>query len=167
MFSHRIAEFGEPSRFVEQDGSGYVWVSHAYKGVYRLTLSPDFKAVTRSVYYDSRQGLPGSYHINVFNLENRIVFSSDSGFYIYDDIGNRFLKYQELNKRLGSFAVSNRIIPAGNQRYWFINQGKAALMDFSEPGKLRIDSVSFSPLDGRMVQYYENISRIGNAYLIS
>src|SRR5690606_26309292 len=54
-----------------------------------------------------------------------------------------------------------------NHRYWFINHGKVALMNFSEPGKLLIDSASFSPLDGRMVQYYENISRIGNAYLIS
>ena len=166
-FSHRVEKFGEPSRFVEQDRQGQVWVSHAYKGVYKLTLSPDLKTVTESVYYDSRQGLPGSYHINVFNLENRIVFSSDSGFYIYDAISNRFLNYQELNKRLGTFAFSNRIIPAGNHKYWFIDHGKAALMDFSKAGRLMIDSISFSPLDGRMVQYYENISRIGSAYLIS
>jgi DNA-binding CsgD family transcriptional regulator len=41
-------------------------------------------------------------------------------------------------------------------------------VDFGEPGKLRIDSASFSILNGRMVQDYENISRINeNLSLIS
>jgi len=54
------------------------------------------------------------------------------------------------------------------KKYWFINHGKTALVNFTEPGKIEIDSNQFSLLDGRMVQYYENISRISNSiYLIS
>ena len=119
-------------------------------------------------YYDEKNGLPGSYNINLFTLENKLIFSSDSGFMLYDEISNRFTPYKELNKGLGSFANSNKIISAGIKKYWFINHGKTAMVDFSEPGKLLIDSNRLSLLDGRMVQYYENISPISNTmHLVS
>jgi DNA-binding CsgD family transcriptional regulator/ligand-binding sensor domain-containing protein len=163
-----IAGFHEPSRHIEQDSKGELWVSHAYKGLNKLTLSDDFKKVITQTSYDKKDGLPGNFNINVFNLESKIVFSSDSGFYTYDELSNRFSKYETLNKRLGSFATSNKIINAGNHKYWFINHGKTALVDFREPGNLKISYTPFSILDGRMVQYYENISRISNSiYLIS
>ena len=167
-FYSKIANFGAPSRFVEQDARGDLWVSDAYKGLYRLSLSPDLKKVVSSTYFDQRNGLPGSYNINVFTFENKLVFSSDKGFYSYDDISNHFYPYTALNKNLGAFAASNRIINADNKKYWFINHGKTGLADFSVPGRIQIESNLFRVLDGRMVQYYENISKISNQlYLIS
>jgi DNA-binding CsgD family transcriptional regulator/membrane protein implicated in regulation of membrane protease activity len=168
VFDHKVEGFGEPSRYVEQDNKGQIWVSHAYKGIYKITLSSDLKRATSIKYYDKQYGLPGSYNINVFNLDNRIIFASDSGFYVYDDISDRFYKYQQLNKKIGSFDKSNKIIPALGKKYWFINHGHVSLADFSLPGKLSIDSTRFNILDGRMVQNYENISRINSSiYLIS
>lgn len=167
-FSHQIAGFNEPSRYVEQDSKGDIWVSHAYKGLYKLTLSADLKQAKNIKYFDERNGLPDNFNINIFNLEHRIVFSSDVGFMVYDEISNRFTKYDALNKGLGSFYASNKIINAGLKKYWFINHGRMSLANFSEPGKIAIDSNRFSILDGRMVQFYENISQISNdIYLIS
>jgi DNA-binding CsgD family transcriptional regulator len=167
-FSHKIANFGEPSRYVEQDSKGDIWVSHAYKGLYKLTLSPDLKKATEIKYYDETFGLPGNFNINIFNLENKIVFSSDAGFLLYDEISDRFNPYITLNQKLGSFSTANKIINAGWKKYWFINHGKMSLVDLAKPGKIVVDSSRFSILDGRMVQYYENISRISDKiYLIS
>lgn len=167
-FSHRVEGFGEPSRYVEQDHKGNIWVSHAYKGLYRITVSPDLKKAINIRYYDKKNGLPGSFNINTFNLENRVVFSSDSGFYVYDDISDHFSKYATLNNNLGTFSSANKIIKAANNKYWFINHGRMSLANFTNPGKINIDSNKFNVLDGRMVQYYENISQISNnIYLIS
>lgn len=167
-FHHKIAGFGEPSRYVEKDARGDIWVSHAYKGLYKLSLSPDLQKVTTIRHYNEKNGLPGDYNINIFRMENKLVFSSDEGFFIYDEISNRFKKYEELNKSLGGFASSNKIINAGLNKYWFVNHGKMGMVQLTEPGKMRIDSNRFSILDGRMVQYYENISKISNdIYLIS
>ncbi|CAM4143780.1 Y_Y_Y domain-containing protein [Pedobacter westerhofensis] len=164
----KIDNFWEPSRYVEQDAHGDIWVSHAYKGLYRLTLSADFKKVIKTRHYNAKNGLPGDYNINIFQLENKLIFSSDAGFMLYDELSDRFSRYSVLNKGLGSFAVSNKIISAGLKKYWFINHGKTALADFLEPGKLSVDSNQFSLLDGRMVQYYENISKISaQMYLVS
>lgn len=168
QYFSKIAHYNEPSRYVEQDSRGDIWIGHAYKGLYKLSLSADYKSVIRTQIYDEKNGLPGKYNMNIFLLENKLVFSTDRGFMRYDEISNRFSSYTELNKGLGSFALSNKIINAGVKKYWFINHGKTALVDFLEPGKLHVDSNRFSLLDGRMVQYYENISQISNQmYLIS
>ena len=168
IFDHKIEGFGEPSRYVEQDVKGQIWVSHAYKGIFKLSLNSSLTSVIAKKYYDERNGLPGSYNINVFNLDNKIVFSSDSGFYVYDDITDRFYKYEQLNSKLGSFASSNKIISADGKKYWFINHGRVVLADLSVAGKIAIDSNTFTVLNGQMVQHYENISRINNRmYLIS
>src|ERR1700761_7206909 len=168
VFDHKIEGFGEPSRYVEQDSKGQIWVGHAYKGIYKIILSPDLKKVVSAKYYDKSSGLPDSYNVNVFNLDNRIVFSSDSGFCVYDDISDHFYKYPQLNKKLGTFASSNKIIAAIGKKYWFINHGRVAIADLAVPGKLTIDSNRFNILNGQMVQHYENINLINNSiYLIS
>ncbi|OOQ60715.1 triple tyrosine motif-containing protein [Mucilaginibacter pedocola] len=168
VFENKIEGFGEPSRYVEQDSKGQIWVSHAYKGIYKVTLTPDLKRVASKKYYDKNSGLPDSYNIGVFNLDNRVVFSSESGFYVYDDITDRFYKYTQLNNSLHTFSSSNKVIAAVGKKYWFINHGKVALADLSVPGKLNIDSARFSMLDGQMLRNYENINLINNqVYLIS
>lgn len=167
-FITKISDFGEPSRYVEQDDKGEIWVSQAYKGLYKLTLSADYKRVIKINYFDKKNGLPGNFNINTFSLANKIVFSSDVGFFTYDELSDKFTSYNVLNKSLGSFATSNKIIDAGNKTYWFINHGKTALVNLAEVGKIVVDSTRFSQLDGRMVQFYENISSIGQSkYLIS
>lgn len=167
-FSHKINGFNEPSRHVEQDIKGNIWVSHAYKGIYKLNLNDDLKTVSGIRNYNESHGLPSNYGINIFNLGGRIIFSSAKGFYVYDDITDRFKLYAELNQSLGSFAHSNKVIRAEESLYWFIDHGKVALANFSEPGKIKLDSNKFSILNGRMVQDYENISKINSdLYLIS
>lgn len=90
-FSHKIAGFTAPSRYVEQDTKGNIWVSHAYKGVFKINLNATLTAVKGAIKsYDNKSGLPSDYGINIFNLDGKIVFTSDSGFYVYDDISDKF-----------------------------------------------------------------------------
>jgi ligand-binding sensor domain-containing protein/DNA-binding CsgD family transcriptional regulator len=168
-FSHKVNGFSAPSRYVEQDEKGNIWSSHAYKGLFKMNLNQDLTDIQGPIKnYDQSLGLPSSYGINIFNLFGKIVFSSDSGFYVYDHIIDRFKKYDELNKGLGSFSTSNKVIKADEKSYWFIERGKVALVDFSESGKIKVNSNLFSVLNGRMVQNYENISKIDHdLYLIS
>lgn len=167
-FSHQVSGFGEPSKNVEQDNAGNIWVSHAYKGLFKLSLSSDLKKVTASRSFDKADGLPGNYKVNISRLYNNLLFSSDAGFYIYDELSDKFSPYKELNSKIGKLATSNRIIPATGKKHWFINHGRVALVDLSNPQDPKVNANQFSILDGRMVQEYESISKISDTvYLIS
>ncbi|OAQ39333.1 transcriptional regulator [Pedobacter psychrophilus] len=168
IFSHQIDGFNQPCRYVEQDNRGNIWVSHPYKGIFKINLSSDLRTVKSTKVYDENYGIPTTYGINIFNLDGRIVFSSDSGFYVYDEISDRFAKYNELNDKIGSFSSSNKLIKADDKKFWFVDHGKVALANFSNAGKISIDSSLFNVINGRMVKNYENISKINdNLFLIS
>ncbi|RYY29184.1 MAG: transcriptional regulator [Sphingobacteriaceae bacterium] len=168
LFANQVKGFSAPAKYIQFDQKNNIWIGHAYKGLYRLNLSADFLKVAKVQSYDQKSGLPDNYHIGVFNLEEQLVFATDAGFYRYDDITDRFSNYAQLNRLLGSFSSSNKIIKAADKKYWFINQGKMAMVDFAQPGKIKVDSVSLNMLNGKMLQNYENISRINASnYLIS
>ncbi|ADY52726.1 Two component regulator three Y domain-containing protein [Pseudopedobacter saltans DSM 12145] len=165
---HRLTGFSGPLRYVQQDDKGYLWVSHVYKGVFKLKLSADYSKVTEFREYGINNGLPSDYKINIFNLNGRIVFSTDKGFYIYDEIDDNFHNYSQLNSKLGSFSKSNKIIKADGNQYWFIRKGNISFVDFGKPGQLDIDSNMFRVLKDRMFRDYENVNKINNDfYLIS
>ncbi|MDI3318522.1 ligand-binding sensor domain-containing protein [Pinibacter soli] len=168
IFSHKVEGFNEPSRYVEEDSRGQLWIGHNYNGLYKLTLTDDLTKVASIKSYSEKNGLPHSLQTEVFKLDNQLVFCSEDGVHTYDALGDRFVKYDELNKRLGSFFTVNNIVKADDQHYWFIDHGKIAFVNVSQPGKIEIDSNSFNVLQGRMVDKYENINKIGNdLYLIS
>jgi ligand-binding sensor domain-containing protein/DNA-binding CsgD family transcriptional regulator len=167
-YKETISGFNEASRYVEQDSKGNIWVSHPYKGVFKVILNDNQLVVKSKKEYGKDCGLPSTYGVNIFNLDQKIVFSSDLGFYTYDEIVDKFIPYQILNEKLGSFKSSNKIIKADSKRYWFIDHGKVALVNFTKPGEITIDSSKFSVLNAKMVQNYENISKINNElFLIS
>ncbi|MBK0383300.1 transcriptional regulator [Pedobacter sp. SD-b] len=167
-FSNKVIGFNQPSRYIEEDDKGNFWICHPYKGLFKVKLSDDYKTAKSVKQYDKSSGLSSDYGISVFKLNGKIVFSSDAGFYVYDDISDKFYPYNQLNSKLGSFKSSNKIIKATDQKFWFIDHGKVALANFPKPGILNIDSNMFKILNGRMVQDYENISKIDeNLFLIS
>lgn len=167
-FGGVISGFDQPARYVEEGARGEIWAAHVYKGLYKIEMSDDLKHVRSSRFYSGSHGLPPDDHVNVFDLENRIVFTTRAGVYTYDDLTDRFNPYTHLNKRLGSFSMSHRISKAGKGSYWFFYKNRTALVKFDTRGGISIDSSSMSPVSGRMVSNYENISRLDESgYLVS
>ncbi|WP_347158660.1 hypothetical protein [Pontibacter chitinilyticus] len=168
-FDHKLEGFREPVNHVEQDNTGHLWATHPYKGLYRLTLSDDLRRVKKVRTYGQTEGLPSNFNVMISKLYDQLVFSSAKGFYTYDAVSDTFTPYTQLNKKLGTFASSGRIIPATDSSYWFIDNGHVALAKLNGPGgKAEINANQFSILDGRMVQQYENISKISDGnFLIS
>lgn len=166
-FSHRIGGYSDPTQFIEPVSPIRIWAS-GYKGLRLLTLDENLEQVHQVQVYDSANGLPESTNINVFGLAGHPVFATDSGFYRYDEITDRFYPYEQLNGQLGSFAFSNKIIRADSSRYWFIDRGRISLVYFGPKGKVQIDSTQFAALNGRMMKFYESINRVrDDVYLIS
>ncbi|SEM29349.1 Y_Y_Y domain-containing protein [bacterium A37T11] len=159
--------FDQPTQYLEMGKSGQLW-SGSYTGLRKLNLDASLTKVIRVKSYGPSQGLPKSPFVNVFSLNGNIVFATDSGFYRYDEIADRFSAYEQLNIHLGSFSNSNKVTAAGNNRYWFFKRGHLALVTLHPDGHIVVDSIRFAALNGRMLPFYESASRVKpNLYLIS
>lgn len=166
--AHRITGFNRPTEYMQRFGQDKLWAS-GYQGLYLLAFDPEFKHVSHAQQYGAEHGLPaGAKRTNVFALAGKTVFATDSGFYQYDEITNRFSPYSQLNEKVGSFAMANKIIDAGNNQYWLIKEARVALARFESDGSLTIDSARFAALTDRMMKFYENINQVNERlFLIS
>ncbi|WMN10871.1 triple tyrosine motif-containing protein [Marivirga salinae] len=96
-FHHKLEGFEESSRVMEEDEDGNIWMTHGYKGVFKLNLSEDLKSV-QSEYYGEEKGLPSKVLINVWRLNNNLIFSTESGLYEYNKKQDRFIKSSFLSE---------------------------------------------------------------------
>ncbi|MFZ4263245.1 triple tyrosine motif-containing protein [Sphingobacterium sp. HJSM2_6] len=149
-----------PIRDIIQRSPHEFWLSNK-QHIYNLKLSNDFQESSEFSIY--QKGLPEHIRINgLFNLANNIVFASDSGFYVYDNILWEFKPYKELNKQLGSFYNAHKVIPIQDNEYWFIKPSHLAHVKFSPTGTIQIDSTSWNSLKGRMMNEYEYLFPIND-----
>ncbi|QQS96554.1 ligand-binding sensor domain-containing protein [Sphingobacterium spiritivorum] len=156
-----------PVSAIEQKSENQFWVSNA-QGLNLISTDSAYRNIIQTKEFGTKEGLPSRTGNHPTNLNGSIIFSTDSGFYRYDDISDKFAPYRYLNEKLGSFAYSNKIIPAQANQFWFINKGHIAYASFMPKGELQIDSSRFATLKNQMMKYYENINQISpDLFLIS
>jgi DNA-binding CsgD family transcriptional regulator len=95
--SGKLSGFDESSRVFEEDAYGTLWMTHGYKGVYRLQYAPAYDSLLAVDFYGQEQGLPSNLLINVFKIAGRLVFAASSGIYRFDAPYGRFVPDETLS----------------------------------------------------------------------
>jgi DNA-binding CsgD family transcriptional regulator len=155
-FSHTVSGFINPIRYLQIDYTGTIWASHLHQGLYAIRLKPDLRTIENLQSYNSLDN-KNEFNINVFPVNNRIVFTDHTRFYTFDDIGKEIIVYHDLNKALGSFAQAYRICHFKANMYWFIRDSEAALVEVQPTGVKFIDIVQYSLFLNQTVDDYQNI----------
>ncbi|HAM97343.1 MAG TPA: hypothetical protein DCQ26_01925 [Marinilabiliales bacterium] len=135
--SKRIEGYYEPTRHLEVDYLGYIWVSHPQKGIFRLQPNESMDTITGIIPFTDLKKSIGL--MDVYKLNNRVVFSTGKEFYTYDYVNAAMVPFTALNNALGEYRQASQIIPNEKNQYWFIYKNKLALFRISiefEPTKI-------------------------------
>ena len=159
-FSHTVRGFSHPVRYLEVDNLGYVWASHFIKGLYRIKLNPDLTEAEEVRFFGKESGLPSDFKINVTSLAGRVVFCTGSGFYTFDDLRDKMVPFEWLNRKSGEFASSHLIIHAGERLYWFVKKDKFALVEAEHDTISIKDILPFSMLKNKLIADNEYIATL-------
>ena len=112
--------FDESSRFLREESPGIWWVSHPYKGAFRLELNERNHSVIRTKTYDASAGFPVPLQINMCNLDKRMIFATSKGFYQWDE-------------------ATDRMIPDGSALSNWIDIDRSYQRIFNSPRRKRVD----------------------------
>ncbi len=156
QFSHTVDGFVNPVRYLEIDYTGRIWASHLHQGLFSIELSQDLKKIDRINTYKSLDGV-NEYNINVFSVNNRVVFTDHHTFYTYDDIEKQIIPYQTLNESLGHAKSAFRIAHFKSNYYWFIRETEASLFRITEGKAELIDIVQYSLFKNQTVDDYQHV----------
>jgi ligand-binding sensor domain-containing protein/DNA-binding CsgD family transcriptional regulator len=78
-----IKNFNESARFIETDAEGNIWVSHPYKGIYKISEN-------KIALYTDKNGLPSTYNNHIYKIRNRIVTATEKGIFEFDRNTEKF-----------------------------------------------------------------------------
>lgn len=160
-FSKRIKGFNESFRIFEEDENGDLWMSHGFKGIFKVSLNTQLDSVIFSHFYDSKDGLPTNYNLNVYKIKNKIVFTSKHGVYEYNALTDRFEKSVFFNQLLGpvvdiSYLKEDR---KGNIWYiaWMNSINRAGLLKIKEDFSYQHVFAPFAIIAGKFISGFESI----------
>ncbi|TRW23441.1 LuxR family transcriptional regulator [Flavobacterium zepuense] len=164
-YKNRIDGFNYSSRFFAVNGNN-IYVSHEYKGIFRVTVDPEFTKARKIFTYKSpAKGKNAS----LSTLNGEIYYASKDGIFKLNTKNNEFIKQQQLSKIFGNDEyTSGKLIPDNSGKLWFFTKN---YINYFSSGKLNSDlKHNIIPIPSSLTNSmlgYENISQItASTYLI-
>ena len=165
IYKNDIQGFNESTRFMQQDKDGYLWISHWYKGIYRVKLNASNTKTVEVKLFNSKYGLPSNNGINLYKLKNDIVFTTDSGIYRF----NYRKTWFEKDSRYSNLFVGKQRVDALYQdqgdNIWYYSSQRAGVFRSQEDGTYKNIASPFSQLAGRIISF-EHINAIDSKNVV-
>ena len=165
-FVKKIEGFKESSRMIEFDHKGRLWVSHGFIGVFKIELNDTFDEVKDYVLYGKEQGFPSNLSINVFKIDDEIVFTTENGIYKYDENNDRFVPYSELNEKLQNQLQISYLKLDNENNIWYSNNNKFGVLRQLEDGNYSNITAPFAKINGLAIQGFESVSEIDKSNIL-
>ncbi|MGM5469562.1 triple tyrosine motif-containing protein [Flavobacteriaceae bacterium LMO-SS05] len=163
---NKVEGFNNSSRYLEIYKGNQVWVSHEYKGVFRLKLNDSLTKVTN---IDMETNLSSGKNSSLIKYNDQIVYASEKGVFKYSDKSKTF----ELDSILSSMIdkdeyISGKLIVDRANKLWVFSKSKLSYIDNDDvTNKPKITTIPIPSGLRKGVSGFENISLIKkNHYII-
>ena len=157
----KIKGFDESFRVFEEDSEGNIWMSHGFKGIYKISFGNNLESVKSFRYYTVDDGLPTNYNLNVFKIKDQIIFTSNKGIYQYNSQNERFEKSAYFNQLLSPVTDFSYIKEDKNGNIWYVawyqSNNKAGVFRIKEDGKFQHVTSPFILLNSKFISGFESV----------
>ena len=148
-----IAGFKEGTRFLQIDKEGYIWVTHWYKGIFRLKLDAALTKVVSLKLFNRTNGMVPDKGINLYKVRNDLAFATDSGVYRFNDIKQRF----EVDPKFFNLFLNKQRIDVlyedKENNIWFYRGPEVGVCRAQEDGTFKSILAPFSQLSSRIMSF--------------
>lgn len=142
----RLSGLYESSRVMELDDDDNLWMTHGYKGAFKIKIDFESDSIVDVKFYNSNHGFPSDLLINVFKIKNELLFTAERGVYKYDnekDIFNLHPTYTEIlgpNIHIRDMDED----PLGN--VYFITNDQCGVIKYNGANDFEVDYNSFNKI---------------------
>lgn len=159
----KIDGFDESARILEEDAAGNIWVTHNYKGLYKVKLSNDLKSVNSVTLYSGGRGLPEELIINVAKVRSELVFATPHGIFTYDNALDTFQLHPDFLEIFGAKRNFHRVIEDEVGNIWFSVDQEFGVIRIAEQGVFNKFKVEyFNQLQEDLVDGFEYVYAAGD-----
>lgn len=159
----KLEGLNESSRIFEFANDTMLWMTHGYKGAYKIELRGDSIKSVR--HYGVNDGFPSNLLISVYRIENQLIFTGETGIYSYDNSSDRFEPHPFLNEWFQNKHVS-KIKESANGQIYFIANGEVGVLNKKSIGVYELEQKPFKKINGYLSDDLENISVISDEIIM-
>ncbi len=156
---NELSGLNESSRIFEFENDTVLWMTHGYKGAYKLILAKDsIKLVKR---YGKESGFPSDVLISVYKIDDELIFTAENGIYQYNRNTDSFEPHSFLNKWFENNHVS-KIIQDSNDNIYYIADREAGVLEKVSIGVYERKQKQFKKINQYLSDDLENINILTN-----
>lgn len=154
---NRIEGFDESTRDIVPalDDPFTFWVCHGYKGVYRVKFNKDYTKVVSTEFFTTFNGLESPYTILAREFDGRIIFTSNTGMYTFDDKAHRFVPEKGLNQIFDP-SKNTTFLEKAYGKVWFVTDGVLGYYSLDDPDS-QLVTLPFEDLKYTLIKTMESV----------
>jgi DNA-binding CsgD family transcriptional regulator len=156
-FLEKIPGLNESCRIMARSSEGAVWISHPYRGVYRIQSDPgqDRREVK---FFGEAQGLPSDLQNYVFSINGETVVCARQGIYRFNPEDNRFYPHEIYNGLLGESSQVRRLVEDKQGNVWYVMEGEVGVLRVTDKGLHKeVNRHVFPELKDKLVGGFEYV----------
>ncbi len=154
-FRNSIKGFNESARFIEWDDRGYLWVSHGYRGIFRIKMDEDYTEATEILTFKRNDFPNNKSPLTLTKINGECLFTSHDGIYKFDYSNNTFTRQTEFEKMFSDHIYPNDIKQDEYRNLWCFYGDRVGVLRFLEDGSYKDIRYPFLPLDRKLVSAFE------------
>ncbi|SFZ91842.1 regulatory protein, luxR family [Flaviramulus basaltis] len=159
---NKIQGFDISSRYFEMLSKNDVFVSHEYKGVFKITLNDEF---TKAIVVEKETSVEKGLKTSLVKYQNNILYSHKTGVYKYDNLKNTFVRDSVYSKLFSKdeYSSGKLIVDEETNKVWATSLHG---LSYLSPRKLsnvpKVSRISIPSNSRNDVSGYENITYLDN-----
>jgi ligand-binding sensor domain-containing protein/DNA-binding CsgD family transcriptional regulator len=154
----KLDGFNESARVFEEDEEGNIWISHAYKGLFKVELSDDLMSIKKTSTYNSSNGLPVDLFINVSKIRKELIFTTPKGIFKYKKEEDRFVEHEEFTEFFGTNKEVHYLKEDELGNIWFAVNDDFGVLNVQEKGVFnKVERLFFNQIQEDLVDGFEHI----------
>ncbi|NOU61970.1 ligand-binding sensor domain-containing protein [Marinifilum caeruleilacunae] len=165
-FKQKIGGFQESSREMIWNEDNSIWMSHGYKGLFRIVLNTALDSCINYKLYGEEDALPADISLGIHKIRDKVVFTSEMGFYEYVPEINKFETYQSLNNLFGRENEVTKIFEQSNGDIWYFQGEKVGVLKLQVDRSYEKHELAFSSIRGSFIGAFENVYEIDRANVL-
>ena len=152
---NKVKGINHSSRVFEFSDDSTLWMTHGYKGAYRLIIKDN--TIQDVKHYGRDHGFPSDILISVYKLNDELVFTAEKGVFHYQEDQDRFVAHPFLSKWFRYKHVS-KLAEAPNGDIYFIADRQVGYLERESIGIYKLHSKRFLKINHLLSDDLENIN---------
>ncbi len=158
-FLDRVQGFRESSRELFLVNDRELWISHGYRGLFRLMMNDDFSRVLNVQLYHNEANLPEELPYNIQKVNGQMRISTHDGFFLHVPHTDVFLPDAQMNALFQDKGFIDKIVQDESGNIWYFTTHYLGVLRLLEDGTYRDITSPFSRVSAYLLPAFQNLFR--------